>query len=136
MENIGRDNCKKREDAPHRIRHPWDQPTGRSVDDIGNMVTLQTNIQHLNIYFFLIKKVAKQAAKDFKFSTPWESDEAENLADFERDLANMTMKHSPHPWETAEDMRNVNAEKEKAKDYKYKSLFEPEPLTEQQVSDY
>ena len=48
----------------------------------------------------------------------------------------MTMKHSPHPWETAEDMRNVNAEKEKAKDYKYKSLFEPEPLTEQQVSDY
>ena len=52
MENIGRDNCKKREDAPYRIRHPWDQPTGRSVDDIGNMVTLQINIQHLNIYFF------------------------------------------------------------------------------------
>ena len=47
----------------------------------------------------------------------------------------MNMKHSRHPWETgSEDITNLNTEKEKAKDYKYQSLFEPEPLTEQQVS--
>mmetsp|Transcript_9390 Transcript_9390/g.13004 ORF Transcript_9390/g.13004 Transcript_9390/m.13004 type:complete len:528 (+) Transcript_9390:39-1622(+) len=98
--------------ANYKVLHPWDQPTGNSVDEAA----------------------LKNAARDYRIHHPWDhGDEKHQLDEFDLQLAALDVGPITQPWEEgSRELRQLHLEKEKAKNYKFTSLFEPPPLTEAQ----